>query len=123
MLVSEKVLEKEFKGNSMKGAYMKACKWVATNVLAINNSKNITYKIVKQIKNGRYTGNVVLYVLVTAEEKDVLDKNCKICKETGKMFYIAEQKHKCESCRIMPYRKRIEDKLKNIKESMKGTIL
>ena len=52
MYISEKVLERAFYGKDVKQSYLKCCKWVSTNILAVNNSENITYKIEKIKKDG-----------------------------------------------------------------------
>lgn len=52
MIICEKIKEKEFIGGTTKEAYLNACKWLSTNVIAINNSKNITYRFEKLDKTG-----------------------------------------------------------------------
>ena len=121
MLISEKVLEKTFTAEKMKDAYLKACKWVSSNIIAINNFENVTIKYVKQSEGVVKTVKVILYV--TTEEKQVLERTCNICRECSSLFYLSENKNKCASCAIEPYRKREQEKLKNIKEGLKGKIL
>ena len=47
MLIGEKIKEKKFCGANTKDAYLKACKWISSNIIAVNNSNNMTYKIEK----------------------------------------------------------------------------
>lgn len=47
MLIAEKILEKDFQGKTTKEAYLNCCKWLSTNVIAVNNSKHITYRTEK----------------------------------------------------------------------------
>ena len=47
MLIAEKILEKDFQGKTTKEAYLNCCKWLSTNVIAVNNSKHVTYKTEK----------------------------------------------------------------------------
>lgn len=66
MIICEKIKEKEFIGGTIKEAYLNACKWLSTNVIAINNSKNITYRFEKLDKTGigtkkSKTCNVCIY--------------------------------------------------------------
>nr|DAP60030.1 MAG TPA: acetyl-coA carboxylase zinc finger domain protein [Caudoviricetes sp.] len=121
MLISEKIIEKEFSGKNMKEAYLNCCKWVSTNIIAVNNSDNITYSIQKKRTQNTYI--VVLKVYVSADENEVHEKNCAICKEVTHNLFLSENKYMCEGCKIKPYRKRLEDRLKLLKEGMKGKIL
>lgn len=118
MLISERLYEKVFESKDIKSAYLKCCKWVSTNILAVNNSNNITYRIEK-VESRLWIGKVKLTVYVSADEQEINDNNCKICRETHSLFYLSENKHKCESCKVIPYRKRMQDKLKLIAEGIK----
>lgn len=121
MLVSEVASVEEFTDETMKGAYLKACKWLSTNVIAVNNSEYITFKIVKcESKFGE--NKVKLFIYVTEEEETILQHNCNICKELNGKFYLNENKYMCYTCRIQPYRERIKEKLKRIKEGLRGRI-
>lgn len=122
MLISEKVIEKVFKGKTVKDAYMNCCKWLSTNVIAVNNSNNITYKIEK-IKTKEYGGTVKLTLYITTDEEEICERNCNICKEVTGSFFMKQNKYMCEVCKVNPYRKRMKDKLDLIKEGLKGNIL
>ena len=122
MFVSEKIKEKEFLGRTMKDAYLKCCKWLSTNIIAINNSNNITYRIEK-IKTKDATNKVKLTVYVVADEDEVNDRSCSICKEVSGSFFMKENKYMCEVCKVQPYRKRMQEKLKAIKEGLKGKVV
>lgn len=63
MYISEKVIEREFSGKNMKEAYLKCCKWVSTNIIAVNNSENITYSIQKKKTQDTYVVVLRVYVL------------------------------------------------------------
>ena len=116
MLVAEKAKEQIFTDTSMKGAYLKACKWLSSNVLAVNNSRNIVYNIEKQkpVELGKYSVKLTLYVM--AEESEIKERMCNICEECSSMMYLSSNKHKCESCKVNPYRRRLQEKLKLVKE-------
>lgn len=118
MLISEKLYEREFEAKDNKTAYLKCCKWVSTNILAVNNSQNITYRIEK-IDTDSWTGKVRLTVYVSTDEQEINNQNCNVCKEMQSMFYLSENKHKCESCKVPPYRRRLQNKLKMIMEGIK----
>lgn len=121
MQVSEKILEKEFEGKNQKDAYLKCCKWVASNILAVNNSHHITHKIEKV--GGSFSGKVKLTVYVTDNEDEIYEHNCEICREASSLFYLSGEKHKCESCKINPYRNRITKRLDLLKDGLKGRVI
>lgn len=122
MLISEKIMEREFAGESIKDAYLRCCKWVSSNIIAINNSNHITYKIEK-IDEGIWSNKVRLILYVTDDECEIKERHCDICKEVTQSFFMKQNKHMCESCKMEPYRKRMEDRLKSLKEGLKGKIL
>ena len=122
MYVCEKVKEQVFEARKTKEAYLEACKWVASNVIALNNSKNLGYKIEKHETKGNLKA-VKLTVYVQIEEQEVYDKNCNVCRECSNLFYLKENKNLCDGCKINPYRERLKARTKAIKEGMKGKIL
>ena len=122
MLISEKVLEKEFQGRTTKEAYLNCCKWLSTNIIAVNNSKNITYRTEK-INTDSWSKTIRLTVYVTADEEEVHERNCNICKEVSGSFFMSKNKYMCEVCKMPPYRRRLKNKLELMKEALKGKIL
>lgn len=122
MLISEKILEKEFQGRTTKEAYLNCCKWLSTNIIAVNNSKNITYKTEK-INTDSWSKTIRLTVYVTADEEEVYERHCNICKEVSGSFFMTKNKYMCEVCKMPPYRRRLKEKLNLIKEALKGKIL
>ena len=122
MLISEKVLEKEFQGRTTKEAYLNCCKWLSTNIIAVNNSKNITYKTEK-VKTDSWSKTIRLTVYVTADEEEVHERHCNICKEVSGSFFMSQNKYMCEVCKVPPYRRRLKNKLESMKEALKGKIL
>lgn len=122
MLIAEKILEKEFRATTMKKAYLDCCKWVSTNILAVNNSQNIVYRIEKAKTEG-LEPKILLTAYATAEEGEIHERNCNICKEVSGSFFMAKNKYMCEVCKVPPYRKRLTDKLKLIKEGLKGKVI
>lgn len=123
MIVGEIIKEKEFSSKSMKEAYLDACKWVSTNILATNNSENIAYTI-RKIKSKDFgVKKVKLTLYVIAEEEQVNERNCEICMEASSLFYMKQNKYKCESCGIKPYRERMKERLRLLREGLKGVVL
>lgn len=123
MIICEKIKEKEFIGGTTKEAYLNACKWLSTNVIAVNNSKNITYRFEKLDKTGIGTKKVKLVMYVYTDEEEIKIKHCDICKEVTGAFFMAQNKYMCETCKVQPYRERIKTKLKALKEGLKGSVL
>lgn len=121
MYISEKVLEQAFYGKDVKQSYLKCCKWVSTNILAVNNSENITYKIEKIKKDGLVYG-VSLTVFVTLDEEKIQEHNCDICREMSSSFFMQQNKYLCETCKMQPYRKRMREKLEAVKKGLKGKV-
>ena len=113
MLIAEKILEKDFQGKTTKEEYLNCCKWLSTNVIAVNNSKHITYRTEK-VETDDWSRIVRLTLYVTADEEEICERNCNICKEVTGSFFM---------CKVPPYRKRLKDKLHLIKEGLKGKIL
>lgn len=122
MLIAEKVLEKDFQGKTTKEAYLNCCKWLSTNIIAVNNSKNITYKIEK-INTDSWSKTIRLTVYVTADEEEVQERHCNICKEVSGSFFMKQNKYMCDVCKMPPYRRRLKEKLDLIREALKGKIL
>lgn len=118
MVVGEKIKEKEFSGKNAKDAYLKACKWISSNILAANNSEHICYRIYKAPKVA--TVRVVVYLYT--DETEIHERQCDICREMSRNFYMQNNKYKCENCTLPPYRRRIQLKLENIKQGLKGRL-
>ena len=108
MIVSEQIIEKQFGGKNLKEAYLNCCKWISSNIIAKTNCENITYKTFK------HEDKIILKVYVTADEEEIKERHCKICKEVSSMFYLSENKYKCESCKMIPYRERIKERIKSL---------
>lgn len=123
MLVSEEVQQKYFTDKTIKDAYLTACKWISTNFIAKGNSNNITYKINKVSTQFGEPKKVVVTIYVTIDEGEVFEQNCEVCKEANSLFYLNSARHDCDSCKIIPYRKRIKNKIKIIKESMRRAFI
>ena len=66
-LYSQPFGRKVFKGASVKDAYMKACKWYASNVIAKDKLHNVQVEYIKDAKG--ITVTIVLYAVLS--ETDV----------------------------------------------------
>jgi len=115
MIAGNKIYEQIFTAGDYKSAYLKACKWYASNVLARNNSECISEHIEK-IK-GNPSVRLILYIIIDVDI--IQEKHCEICEEMRGAFFINGNKHACESCALPPFKKRICSKLKSIEQSLK----
>lgn len=123
MYASEQIKILDFAGRTMKEAYLSCCKWLSTNVIAVNNSENITYKVEKLEVKEHGVSKVRLTLYVTVNQTEIKERNCNICREVTGSFFLKQNKHMCESCRLLPYEQRIKDKIEIIKQSLKGKVL
>lgn len=121
MIVGEKLFERTFEGRTQKDAYLTCCKWVASNIIAINNCRHVTYSIEKTEQ--RFPKKVKLTAYVSADEEQIRDHNCEVCQEVGGILYSTEAKYRCYSCKLEPYRRRMKERLEMLKDGMKGGIL
>ena len=115
MIAGKKIYEQIFTAGNYKSAYLKACKWYASTVLAKNNSECISEKIEK-LKGGQSV-KLTLYIIIDADE--MKEKHCKICEEMRGAFFISGNKHACESCALPPFKKRLCEKIGNIEQLLK----
>ena len=121
MLIGEKIKEKKFCGANTKDAYLKACKWISSNIIAVNNSEHITYKIEKMKDGYDISVRVIIYAVI--DEEEVYERHCNICKEMQGAFFLKQNKYMCESCNLVPYKRRVKERLELIKETLKGKML
>lgn len=108
MLNADEIMSRKFTGNSMKEAYLKACKWYASNVLAKDELHNILVDYEKVYSEQFPTVILHLYASISVDE--VKTHHCNICKETHKAFYINEETN-CNWCKINGYYERCKQKM------------
>lgn len=122
MFCSRRVLTKRFvsvNGDS-KEAYLMACKWLAKNVISKKDEIGAySFEISKDEKAEDTTFILTLYA--TLDELEINKKNCEICQEVHRLFYVNDD-YNCNSCREQAYRRKIEDKLKIKAEYLKSVI-
>ena len=112
MLVSEKFYQKDFVDEiSSKAAYLKACEWVAKNILSKTSQVEVTkvsWRIFKVEKAGLPTFRLELYT--TYEEDEINNQVCNTCKEVHSSFYMNSECN-CGRCNKEAYRRKIKSKL------------
>lgn len=103
---TEKFYSLSFSGETMKDAYMRACKWYATNVLSKDELHNVQVEYVKDKQFPTVT--IHLYAVLTEEELQA--EHCKICKEFSSSFFIHETVD-CNRCTMLGYANRQKAKM------------
>lgn len=93
----------------MKDAYMKAVKWVATNVL----SKDELHNVQVEFEKDKHFPSVVVHLSAGLNEKEIMDQHCNCCKEMHSSFFINEDMT-CNRCSTIAYERRMVQKI-NIK--------
>ena len=105
---SEEIDRKTFTDSTMKGAYLKACKWYASNVLSKDELTGIHVEFEKRYDDTVPTVTIHLYASLVEDE--VLNSHCQICKETHSSFYINDETN-CNYCKVKAYQRRLENRI------------
>ena len=106
---SKEFFKKKFTADTMKNAYMNACKWYATNVLSKDELHNVLVEFVKE-KNEQLP-TVTIRLSATLNEDELRDRYCKICKESHSLFYM-NQNYNCNKCETKAYQNRTDEMLR-----------
>ena len=113
MLIIEKFYERDFKAKKAKNAYMKACRFVAANVMS-KGSKVEASKVVWDIKRENEDSDDLptfrLTLYYKFDDKEHMERTCNSCKEFHKSFFINEN-YNCSRCNKVGYQKSIREKL------------
>ena len=110
---SDTVYQKSFTGKTMKDAYLKACKWYASNVLSKDELHNIQVEYIKD--NKKQLPTITARLFTSVEEAEIKATHCAICKETHASFFINENCN-CAWCNTDAFERRIREQL-NIKRT------
>jgi hypothetical protein len=103
MRIAVEFFKKNFKNKDSKKAYLKACRWIAKNVISKNTEEEITTFQINKIPNDIPTFEVILYCCL--DEIDIKESFCNACKEIHKSFFINEN-FNCNECKMNGYRNR-----------------
>lgn len=112
-LYTLKFFEASFKNEESKKAYLKACQWLAENIISKVEMEDILFKVKKVKDSDLPTFKVELYI--TLEEEQFVDSFCARCKEFHSSFYLNQQ-YNCDACNMQSFRKGLNQKL-GIKKS------
>lgn len=120
---SEEFMKKSFVDETMKKAYLKAAKWVASNVISKVELKEVLVSYEKIEDEENQLPTIVVHLSVSLSEKELREKNCKICKEFHGLFFINENCN-CSWCKAKAYQARTDEMIKSKKSyyssKMKG---
>ena len=105
---SDEFYSKKFTGKNTKEAYLKACKWYATNVIAKDELRNV---YVEYEKRDEQSPTIVIHLYASLLEGEARAKHCNICKEMHKSFFSNEETN-CNSCKLRSYQSRCEQHIK-----------
>ena len=108
IVYSKEFFKKKFTADTMKVAYMNACKWYATNVLSKDELHNVQIEFEKSAKGEFPT--VVIHLFAVLSEKELRERYCKLCKESHSLFYM-NQNFNCNRCEAKAYQARTDDML------------
>lgn len=106
---SKEFFRKSFTADTMKDAYLKACKWYATNVISKDELQSVQVEFEKTYTEQQYP-TVIIHLYATLNEEELRERHCKICKEFHSLFYINSQ-FNCDKCEANAYQKRTNDML------------
>ena len=109
IVYSKEFFRKKFQAETMKTAYMNACKWYATNVLSKDELHNVQVEFEKDSKGEFPT--VVIRLFAVLKENELRERYCKICRESHSLFYM-NQNYNCNRCEAKAYQQRTDDMLR-----------
>lgn len=105
IVYSKEFFKMKFKAETMKSAYMNACKWYATNVL----SKDELHSV--QVEFEKITSEfptVVIHLFAVLNEDELRERYCKLCKESHSLFFM-NSNYDCNRCNANAYQKRADE--------------
>ena len=108
----QKFYEREFRDEDPKKAYLKASKFVASNIISKGSKvevSKVTWNVVKVEAEGNLpTFRLTLYYKF--DDTEFMKQSCEACKQFHKSFFINEN-FNCNRCNKVGYEKNIEQKL------------
>ena len=108
MIYIQKFYEREFKAEDAKRAYLKASKFVASNIISKGSKvevSKVTWDIQRVDEGDLPTFRLTLYYKF--DDTEFMKRTCDACKEFHKSFYINEN-FNCDRCNKVGYEKNIQ---------------
>lgn len=109
MKIADKFFMKEFKADTNKDAYLKACKWAGKYIIGKVEIGETFLRYEKVEDASLPTIRLELYCVL--EEGELRKNFCNRCEEFHKAFYI-NQFYNCDRCNVRTYLEDNERKLK-----------
>lgn len=111
MIHIRKFYERKFKAENAKDAYLKACKFVAGNIINKESkveASKVTWDVIRVEDEGLPTFMLTLYYKF--DDTEFMVSTCNACKEFHKSFFINEN-FNCDRCNKVGYEKALNQKL------------
>lgn len=106
--------EREFKAKGSKEAYLKACKFVASNIISDSSkveASKVTWSVTRvKTEDEESLPTFLLTLFYTFDDTEFMEKTCTACKEFHKSFFINEN-FNCDRCNKIGYERNIKQKL------------
>ena len=109
MQTIEKYFEMIFKAETAKQAYLKACKWLATNIISKDELSETTWKT-KKIEETATHASFKLELYCMLDDQEIAERFCTTCHDMHKSFFINEE-YNCSRCNMITFRKRLKESL------------
>lgn len=112
MIYIEKFYERDFKDEDPKQAYLKACKFVASNIIS-KGSKVEVSKVTWDVNRVEQEGDLPTFRLslyIKFDDTQFMEQTCNACKQFHKSFFINEN-FNCSRCNKVGYEKNVKQKL------------
>lgn len=112
MICIKPFYEREFKAKKSKDAYLKACKFVASNIISESSKvevSKVTWDVVR-VSNDDDLPTFRLTLYYKFDDTQFMKQTCEACKEFHKSFFINEN-YNCNRCNKVGYEKNVDKKL------------
>lgn len=112
MICIKPFYEREFKAKKSKDAYLKACKFVASNIISASSKvevSKVTWDVVR-VSNDDDLPTFRLTLYYKFDDTQFMKQTCEACKEFHKSFFINEN-YNCNRCNKVGYEKNVDQKL------------
>lgn len=105
---SKEFFKKKFTADTMKEAYMNACKWYATNVLSKDELHEVQVEFVKD--SDEQFPTITIHLFAVLDEIKLRERHCAICREAHTLFYM--HNNNCDKCEANAYQRRTDEMLR-----------
>lgn len=110
--------KRSFEARTHKDAYVKAMKWVASNIIADSELQNSVINFEKSYSKETQLPVIIVHLSVSLTEKEHRDRHCRVCKEIHSSFFMNEETN-CAWCKAMAYQRRLDEFIKEKKSYYK----